>query len=632
MPINYNLGRAPARKPVAQAPAVGKFALTRQAPLSENARLADDQNLQGLRTGRFADVESARGATDRANALRTSSGLQAARGIVGRSGEMSPEAAIRAQDQAFAAAESQNLNASNGVNQLQRQYRQDALGRAGEIEARDQDNAESNRAYETNRDDERYTRFGLERANTQQQEQQAVTNSQWDKSFGANREDAATQKDQFGKTLGQRDKEFGVTSGQTQQQIDNQKSQFGETLADSRSRFDLTRLDSNSQFDKTFGANREDAATQRDQFGQTLGQRDKEFGVTSGQNQQQINNQSTQFDKTFGAGREDAADNRSRFDLTRADSNSQFDKTFGANREDAATEQGNFEKTFGASREDAAYDKSYQEGRDVIGDTRYAQTYGDQRGDIEYNRENAGRIEEKGDALAAINSIQDPKAKQAAYNAYMNGEDVSQFITGTLYDKYGGLSGGEDSPFASASPGSVAYQAKLDELKSFYPEKSDADIQKMAMQEREDDRLVTRAPAVAAKTELDTQAATKRLDNGQAEEGDFKLAVENGAIPKFTPQTMPIDDAAKALIGKTVSLGGEQFKVVANGRVTNRSGSHTSYTVVQAPDGSVMYNYDGQTSATPPTTKQGRDSGKQAIYDPETGTLSYQIPVSYRPG
>lgn len=584
MPINYNLGRsAPRPQSQYQPPAMNRYALTRQAPLSQNAQLADDQNLQGLKTGQFADVESARGATDRANALRSSSSLQAARGTIARSGEMSPEAAIRAQDQAFSSAEAQNLNASNGVNQLQRQYRTDALNRADTIENRDQTNANNERAYQTNRDDEQYNRFGLERANAQQQQQQGIANSQWDKNFGANREDAATQKDQFGQTLAQRTKEFGVTSDQNQQGINNQKDQFGQSLADSRSRFDLSRGDANSQFDQNLANNK------------------NQFNVTSGQSQQQINNQASQFGQNYAAGREDAAtqkdqfgqtlnDSRSRFDLSRADANNQFDQTFGANRADVA------------------YGQQYQAGRDQVGDTRYNQQYADQRGDINYDRSQATRLEGKGDALAAINAIQDPKAKQAAYNAYMNGEDVSQFITGTLYG--GSDNGTLNKDYASASPGTQAYQAKIDELKSYNPGKSDAEIEQMAQTERTQDRSISRAPAGAASQQMADTDLRKKLALGQTLSPDEEQsAIANGVIPQSTPTTLPTGSDVQDFLQKNpsgkVAIGGQVYTVLGGDRIKTGTSDwggteHLDYTTVLDPSGAKKYVWRGQIQNDPP--------------------------------
>lgn len=670
MPINYNTGRQPrpAYPGTPQAPAVGRFALSRQAPLSRNAQLADDQNLEGLQTGRFADVESARGATDRANAMRSSSSLQAARGTVARSGEMSPEAAIRAQDQAFSSAEAQNLNASNGVNQLQRQYRTDALNRSADIESRDQTNANNERAYQTNRDDERYSRFGLERANTQQQAQQGVANTQWDKSFGANREDAATQRNQFGENLaqrqqefgvtsgqsqqqinnqagqfresmGQRDKEFGVSAGQNQQQINNQVDQFGRSLDDSRGRFDLSRADSNSQFDKTFGANREDAATAKDEWGQTFGanrqdaatQRDQ-FGQTFGANREDAataknqfnqnfnanrqdrtqdvlyrNNQADEsqreFNANYGANREDAADSRGRFDLSRADANSQFNQNFGANRDDAANAQGNFDKTFGASRDDAAYDRSYQAGRDQLGDTRYDQTYQDQRGDINYNRGEATRLEGKGDELAAINSIQDPKAKQAAYNAYMNGEDVSKFITGTLYGNKGDL----NKDYASASPAAQEAEANVEKLKTVTPrnpgetdDQFDGRVRQLAADKNARDYSVSEG--VAQDAAMDRSVSSKMSSGADLSADEKAYAVRKGLVNKFAAKDVPRGDAANKLKGQQVNIDGGVYTVVGGSSFISGSGgpfsgfgdTHTDYTILDRGGQKVYMLPDGK--------------------------------------
>ena len=138
------------------------FQVPRQKPLTQGAQLAEDQNTRGLATGQYADVQSAAGATDRTNALRTSNALQATRGTFARSGQdFSPEAAARAQDQSFSAAEAQNLNGTNAVNQLQRQYRNDAMTNANQYESA-----------------------------ANQRQQQGISNDQFQQTFGAGREDA----------------------------------------------------------------------------------------------------------------------------------------------------------------------------------------------------------------------------------------------------------------------------------------------------------------------------------------------------------------------------------------------------------------------------------------------------------
>lgn len=176
----------PIPTPSTQGASVGRYDLTRQPNLTEGYGIAEAQNTQGLKTGQFADVQSAQAATDRANSLRTSQALQQTRGTLARSGvDISPAASIWAQDQAFSAAEGQNLNGTNAVNQLQRQYRTDAQAQAQEYESRAQDSANNERTYQTGRDD------------------QQNTNNQWDV------------------TRGDDNSHFNTTSGQAQQVIDN---------------------------------------------------------------------------------------------------------------------------------------------------------------------------------------------------------------------------------------------------------------------------------------------------------------------------------------------------------------------------------------------------------------------------
>lgn len=686
----YDLARV--ARPSTPAAGGGKYALARPAPLTQNGQEEEAQNLQGLQTGKFADVQSAAAATQRANTLRSSQSLQAARGTVARAGDMSPEAALRAQDQAFASASAQNLNADNSVNQLQRQYRQDALNKAGQIEDRAYKGATDERAYQTDADrynkdqdwkgyeadvgeenrlfgqnfqlgeqarqqgntdrdyGEGVRRYDLGRADTKGT--QAEDTRRFDLQYGASREDRASD-------VGFRDKQYG-----------DSRDDVAYNRTEDRSRFDLTRGDQNSQFAQTFGANREDRAADvgfRNQqygdsradvaddksfrnlqygdsrkdtaFGQNLqtqqfGANREDAATSKDQFNQQFgaNRQDAAFSQglardQFGASREDAADNRNRYDLSRQDANSQFDQTFGANRQDAATAKDQFSQTFGANREDAAtqkdqfgqtladsrsrYDLSrqdansqfdqtfganredataareYQAGRDQVGDTRYDQAYTDQRGDVNYDRENATRLEGKGDELAAINSIQDPKAKQAAYNAYMNGEDVSKFITGTLYDSQGSLS----KDYQSASPGEQAAAAKIDELRSYYPNKSEAEIQQMAEAERTQDRTLSRAPAEAATKTLAAESAVQRLANGTPQPGDFDT------LPSVTTQSIPLGGATNEFLkssktGGWTKIGGTPYKLIKGGNTTPGS-SRGDYAIMQDEYGAMKYLLPG---------------------------------------
>lgn len=674
----YNLTRV--APPAAPAAGGGRYALTRQPSLTANGQEEEAQNLQGLRTGQFADVQSAATATQRANAMRTSQGLQAARGTVARAGDMSPEAAIRAQDQALAQSSAQNLNADNQVNQMQRQYHQDALNRASDIENRADTQAGNERAYQTDADryatdqawkgyqantDQENNLFGqnfqLQQAdraqsNTNRDYSEGVRrydlgrgdqNSQFAQTFGANRADAAfgqgLQKDEFNAnrsdtawnqqntvsqqadnrsrfdlTRGDQNSQFAQTFGANRQdaafsqglQTNEFNANRSDTAwnqqntesqqADSRSRFDLTRGDQNNQFNQTFGANREDAATAKDQFGQTLAQRQSEFGVTSGQNQQQIDNQASQAAASLGYNYaslteqqkeyfQNMAQRQSEFGVTSGQNQQQIDNqanqfgvTSGQNQQQIDNQANQFGVTSGQNQQQINNQASQASAVLADSQNKFNLTRGDQLAETKYQQ---GR-DTKGDQMAAINAIQDPKARQAAYDTYMKGGDVSQFITGTLYDQNGGLKvdpATGKSPYASATPGQVEYQSKLDELKSYYPDKTDAEIQQLAQTERAQDHTLSQAPATAAATQLQLADASKRLAAGGQSADDI------AKLPPVNPQSIPGGDKVKDWLannttGGWANIGGTPYKVTAGG-----SGLFGDYTILKDQNGTVRY-------------------------------------------
>lgn len=140
----------------------------------------------------------------------------------------------------------------------------------------------------------------------------------------------------------------------------------------------------------------------------------------------------------------------------------------------------------------------------------------------------------------------------------------------------------------------------------------------------------TNKPVQQAGTDAETQRLQGDLNQGSLKTEDFAAARRAGLVPDFESSNLPIDAGAQKLVGKTISLGGKQVKVVAQGRVDNsRNGStHASYVVVQTPppDNKVMYNYGGQLTDKPPRNlgHSRKDGGKYAVYDPNTKSLSYQ--------
>jgi hypothetical protein len=418
--------------------------------------------------------------------------------------------------------------------------------------------------------------------------------------------------------LGQRNKEFGVTSNQDWTRITNQANQFDQSLNQNQNQFNVSSGQNQqqinnqaSQFGQTYAAGRQDAATQRDQFGvtsnqnqqqinnqasqaaaqlgynyatlsqadqqyfQSLAQRQSEFGVTSGQNQQQINNQASQFGVTsgmtqqqinnqaaqfqqnYGLDQTRVANQANQYDLSRADQNSQFATSAGMTQQQIDAQKGN---------------------------TAYSQT------------------------MDKINSIADPKAKQAAYNAYMNGQDVSQFITGTLYDSKGGL----NTAYASASPAQQALQSRIDELKALHPiQKSESglddqtqeqynyDIETQARQELQAADKLQNAPNSTATTQQTAQQAQQNLASGNVTPEAIK------ALPAVTAQSIPLGSKtaqflASSQSGGWTNIGGTGYKVLSGGNTT--PGKDTGdYAVLQDQSGKTMYLLkDGSITATQP--------------------------------
>lgn len=584
----------------------------RPRPLTQGAQLAEDQNTQGLATGNFADVQSARGATDRSNALRTSNALQATRGTFARSGvDTSPEAAARAQDQSFSAAEGQNLNGTNAVNQLQRQYRNDAVTNANQYEAA-----------------------------ANQRQQQGVSNDQFDKTFGANREDAATarnqfglnynagredantSKTQFGETMAQRKNEFGVSSGQSQQQIDNQSKQFLTSQAQRDKEFGVSSGQNQqqinnqaSQFNQNYQAGREDAATSKNQFDLNRGDKNSQFNVTAAQSQQQIDNQAEQAAKKLGydynalsqndkqffqkmAQEDSQFQTKTNFDYNSLNQNlsenaRQFDAKLGQEGSQFQSKLRQDENQFGVTsgmtqqqidNQRNQFDKNYnQEG------SQFDQTLAQNKSQFDLTRGD----KQKSMTMDEINTIQDPVARNLALKAYYSGGDVNAAIGGNI---------GADGQLInkSMSPGTAAYQAKVDELQATYPNKSQAEIEHMVRDRAaKADALSQGVTDSGVKSILNSNAKDILSTNPSALTPDQKNALlSSGDIKSFEPGNMPTGGNAKSLIGKPVKLGG-QFYTVANaltirsGRTRSGDPRHTDTTILVDDQGNRKYFYNG---------------------------------------
>lgn len=570
-PYQRGMGMQPAQPGQLQAP----------QPLTQNGAIAQQKNLQGLQTGQFGDVQSAQNATSRANALRQYQAIQSSRASAVR-GNLSTEQAQRAQDQSLAAANAQNLTAQNSVNAMQRQYGQDALNRADIYENDAYGKASDERNYQDKRGDVAYDR-------NYNEGRDAIKDARY------------TDETQYGRGRDSvMDKRYDTETAYSQGRDLIKDSRYTDETNYMRGRDTVLdqRYGDETQYGRSRDALKDSRYTDETQYNR---------GIVADETQ-------------YSRGR-DALKDSQYADETQYNRGIKADDTSYSRGRDALSDQVNADQTVYSRGRDALSDKTaadstaYNRNRDSYLDSRY-------ESDVAYNRDEAKRLEGKGDVNTLISSVTDPRAQNLLRSVQASGGDVRGMYN-TMLDQ-----GTIKPEYASASPGTVAYQAKVDELKSYYPDKSDAEIKAMALQERTTEHDLVQQPLVTAtKTQAGIDAAN-RLENGKGTPEDFTTGVENGNIQKYTSATLPIDNGAKALIGKTVSLGGQQFQVVANGRVTNNdaafgTGTHTSYTVVQSPDGKIMYNYKGTLTDKPPVTKMGADAGKAAVYNPTTKTVSY---------
>lgn len=287
------------------------------------------------------------------------------------------------------------------------------------------------------------------------------------------------------------------------------------------------------------------------------------------------------------------------------------------------------ERNFRTGREDV----KYQRGVDERG-------YTDSRADLQFNRDTAAEdktytrgitertyqdtkaLLAKGDITGAINSVQSQKAKNYLNGIRAQGGDVNAAIAG-LYEGNGTLK----AEFRDSSP--VAdIRSQAEEWINLTMPGVDPATKEAAILQRMKDLDATRQGPIDDESEARaSKDALVRINDGKQEDGDFEKAVSAGLIEKYTSQTLPIDAGARALIGKTISYADKQYEVVANGRVVNtRDGdTHTSYVVLQDPDGGIWYKAGATLSKEPPRNlDHGKDYEKYAVYDPNTKTLTYK--------
>lgn len=213
---------------------------------------------------------------------------------------------------------------------------------------------------------------------------------------------------------------------------------------------------------------------------------------------------------------------------------------------------------------------------DAIGERNF-QT---DRADVAFNRSETARLEKQTQEMAAINSIEDPKARQAALNQYLQSQQGNYGAVLGLFNPDGSLK----PEFASINPAQASYQQRIAELKAYYPGKTDAEIQAMAQSEREQERAITRAPIETAADQKNKEAFAKELAAGRVTQEALN------SLDPVSPQSIPLgsktkDFLAQSKTGGWVNIGGAPYKVVSGGS----SKTLGDYAVIRADDGQERY-------------------------------------------
>jgi len=140
-----------------------------RGPFNKAESIYQNQTIQGLKTGKFADVEAAMQRTGRDTALRTSRGQQAGEAAAAAAGFKpgTPEY-NRAIEMAVSGAETQNMQDTNAVRQMQRNYYTDAMNRAQGIGDQMYSRATGERGHEEAADALEYSRNDKTYTNKQQ--------------------------------------------------------------------------------------------------------------------------------------------------------------------------------------------------------------------------------------------------------------------------------------------------------------------------------------------------------------------------------------------------------------------------------------------------------------------------------
>lgn len=597
-----------------QAPAAPSFGLQTQQPLTQAGALAQQKTTQGLQTGNFAEVQSAQNATNRANALRQTQAIQLARGNAAR-GNLSAEAAQRAQDESLAAAQSQNLSAQNAVNALQRQSTQDAMNRADIYERDAYGRAADERDYQTGRAD-----LGYNRAT----DEARYGDSRDDVMYGRGRQEMLDTRDESRYQDTRGDVQYGREYQASRDAVGD--SRYNQEFAASRDDVMYGRGrdavgDARYADETAYSRGRDTVGDQRyaqeyaDARGDVLYGRDYQAGrdaVGDARYDQQYTDSRGDLAYTRGIDESRYADTRGDLAYNRATDESRYQDTRGDLAYNRATDESRYQDTRG----DLTYAREYQASRDAVGDTRYAdetaydrsrdtvadqrydQTYADQRGDVQYARETdasryqdtrgdltyareeAKRLEGKGDVESLISSVQDPRAQNLLRTVQAQGGDVQAMYqqmmdNGTIKEDY-----------RSASPGAQAYQAAFDEMKAMYPNRTDAEIQTMIQQDYE----TQRTPLNDATSTREQEAAAKTLAANPTQPNAGDLVSK---LPATNPQAVPVKPAevqaflANNNTGGWVNLGGTPYRVTGASNVGGGEGN--DFTIMQDQSGKEVY-------------------------------------------
>jgi hypothetical protein len=240
--------------------------------------------------------------------------------------------------------------------------------------------------------------------------------------------------------------------------------------------------------------------------------------------------------------------------------------------------------------------------------------YGDIRADLQHTTDETKRLEGKGDALAFVNSIQDPKAQAAARTMYENGATTQQ-ITAAIFDSYGAVG----NKYRSASPGTVEAQGLLDRVTAALQGQvnpktgqlyTDAEIKAKAAEYAVGGLENEYRPITEGTKKAEADAIVEKLRTGaKLTPEEETAAVKSGTIPEYTAANLPRgggNQSVADLVGKPVNIGGKVYTVVKSDTTRTGAGTfttqyrHTDWTEVKDQSGKSWYVYDGKLNEKPP--------------------------------